>query len=310
TKYSYISNSYQESLKFIDTRFFTASMNITSVSSIIASISDREHLGIGYININELFKQLQNTDLFYPFAKKFVENLTQQFQNQYSLAGPRTKWRVRINIEERKILGYHGSITDATWYRVFNDAYNLTFTKQIVINNKCVNLSDKYNLQGNEKLAFDELMTSFFPFAFRKVCQPDKECLSPWEHELNCNKYPACCEQNTCLFAMFLNHFYTSDFQKYTQSRYTRVIDWLNANHDFRKKCDDEFYLNWSREFLHRMNDDFIKLCRYHNLKVAATKAKRSKNSFVETKESLYQEYKNFDCKVDRLSFFGQINRL
>lgn len=285
-------------------------MNITSVSSIIASISDREHLGSGYININELCKQLQNTDLFRPFAKKFVENVTKQFQILYCLAGPRTKWRVRINIEDKRILGYHGSMTDATWYRAFNDAYNLTFTKQIVIDNKRVTLSDKYNLQGNEKLAFDELMTSFFPFAFRKVCQPDEEHLSSWEHELNCSKYPTCCEQNTCLFGMFLDYFYTSNFQKYTQSGYTRVVDWLTANHDFSKKCDDEFYSNWSHQFLQRMNDDFIKLCRYHNLKAAATKAKRSKYSFAETKESLYQEYKKFDCKVDRLLFFRQINRL
>lgn len=284
-------------------------MNISSISSIIASISDREHLGSGYINIDELCKQLQNTDLFLPFAKKFVENVTQQFQNLYSLAGPRTKWRIRINIEDR-ILGYHGSMTDATWYRAFNDAYNLTFTKQIVIDNKRVNLSDKYNLQGNEKLAFDELMTSFFPFAFRRICQPDKEYLSPWEHELNCNKYPTCCKQNTCLFGMFLDYFYTPDFQKYTQSGHTRVVDWLNTNHDFNKKCNDEFYSKWSHQFLQRMNDDFIKLCRYHNLKAAATKAKRSKNSFVETKELLYQEYKVFDREIDRLSFFGQINRL
>lgn len=285
-------------------------MNITSVSSIIASISDREHLGSGYININKLCKQQQNTDLFRPFAKKFIENVTQQFKNLYALAGPRTKWRVRINIEDKKVLGYHGTMTDATWYRAFNDAYNLTFTKQIMIGNKRVTLSDKYNLQGNEKLAFDELMTSFFPFAFRRECRPDEERLSPWEHGLNCGRYPACCEQNTCLWGMFLDYFYTPDFQEYAQSKYNRVIDWLNANHDFSKKCDENFYFNLSRQFLQRMNDDFIKLCRFHNLKVAAAKAKRSKKSFVETKELLYQEYKSFDSNVERLSFFHQINML
>lgn len=285
-------------------------MNIASVSSIIVSICDREHLGSGYINIDALCVHLNNTGLIRPFAQEFIRNVTQRFQELYASAGPRTRWRVRINIEDKRILGYDGSMTDATWYRAFNDAYNQTFTKQIVIDRQRVMLSDKYHLQGNEKLAFDELMTSFSPFVFRRLCQPEEECLSPWQHELNCGRYPTCCEQNTCIWGILLDHFYASDFQKYNQSEYTRVIDWLNANHDFSKKCDDDFYLNWSCIFLRRMNDDFIKLCRYHNLKVASAKAKRSREGFVETKESLYQEYKAFDCKIEQSSFFHQINML
>jgi hypothetical protein len=284
-------------------------MNIVSVSSVISSIFDREHLGSGYINIDALCAQLEDTDTLIPFAQKFIENVIQRFHNLYSSAGPRTKWRIRVNLEEKKVLGYHGSMTDATWYRAFNDAYNLTFTKQILIETKRVTLSDKYNLQGNEKLAFDELMTGFFLFAFRKGCQLE-ERLSPWQHELNCSRYPGCCEQNTCMWSMLLDRFYTLDFKKYNQSNYNRVVDWLNANHDFSKKCDDSFYLNWSRLFLTRMNDDFIKLCRNHNLKVAAKKAKRSTENFIETKEKLYQEYKNFDSQIELPFFFNRINTL
>lgn len=284
-------------------------MNISSVSSLIASIYDREHLGSGYINIDVLCAQLENTDFLLPFAQKFIENVTQQFQNLYSSAGPRTRWRVRINFEDKKVLGYNGSMTDATWYRAFNDAYNLTFTKRIMIDTKYVTLSDKYNLQGNEKLAFDELMTSFFPIAFRRACQPE-ELLSLWQHELNCSRYPQCCEQSTCMWGMLLDYFYTSDFQKYNRPKHGRVVDWLSVNHDFSRKCDDEFYFNWARLFLRRMNDDFIGLCRNHNLKIAATKVKRSKEGFIETKETLYQEYNNLDSRIDRPSFFHRINAL
>jgi hypothetical protein len=281
-------------------------MNIVSITSIMTSIVDREHLGNGYININTLKGNLQNKEKIKPFAKIMICKATERFKELFLNVGPRTKGRLRQNLGA-KILGFHGTTADVTWYRVFSDAYNHTFTKRVPIEGKSTMLSEVFGMEGNEKIAFDELMTGFYRYLYNVKYMGD--VLPFWPHEIKWIDYACEIEQKECMWGILLKCIPENEFTSAFQHH--RVVDWLIHLHDFEKRCDHNFYDEWSNLFADRMNTAFIEQCRNHNIMVAAKQAKRSQSSYLQEKEALYLEYtQNFDSSMEKSDFYRLINEV
>ncbi|GGE00058.1 hypothetical protein [Paenibacillus nasutitermitis] len=279
-------------------------MNIVSITSVMTSIIDKEHLGNGYININALQENLKNKEQIIPFAKIMIAKATERFKELFSDVGPRTKGKLRQNLGS-KILGFNGSTADVTWYRVFSDAYNHTFTKRVNIDGKSTMLSEVFRLEGNEKIAFDELMTGFYKYLYNVKYMGD--VLPLWQHEINWIDYATETEQKDCMWGILLKCIPEDEFT--AADRYPRVVDWLIHMHDFKMKCNENFYEDWSEIFSNRMNKALIDQCRNHNIKVAANKAKRSQSSYLQEKETLYLDYKhNYDSRMEKPEFYRLIN--
>ncbi|NHN34413.1 hypothetical protein [Paenibacillus agricola] len=281
-------------------------MNLISITSLVTSIIDQEHLGDGYINIEKLKIVLLDKEKVLPFAKILIDEATKIFQRLFVVIGPRTKWKYRTNLSSN-ILGFDGSVFNVTWYRIFNDAYNYTFTKQVEINREKVMLSDVYGFVGNEKVAFDELMTLHFGSLFNKPSEG--ELLQIWPQEISLKNYKETEDQRNSMWGILLDCI--QEIEVFNYQNYGSVLEWLNHLHNFTNRCDEKFYNSWYEIFFDRMNNSFMKACREHNYKVAAVKAKRSEKSYFEKKEELYLEYsQNYDSQIEKEVFFSSINEL
>lgn len=279
-------------------------MNLVSITSLITSIVDQEHLGDGYINIGRLQDALLEKEKVILFAKLLIKEATNTFNRLFEVIGPRTKWRLRINLSSN-ILGFDGSVFNVTWYRVFNDAYNYTFTKQVEIGNEKVMLSDIFGMVGNEKIAFDELMTTYFRFLFNKPSEGD--LLQTWPQEISFRNYRGTEDQINSMWGILLDSIEEHELTNHTN--FKSIADWLKNLHDFNKRCNEKFYDSWYSIFYERMNNSFVELCRQHNLKVAAVRAKRSEKPYLEKKEELFIDYsQNYDPFVEKEQFYRLIN--
>ncbi len=281
-------------------------MNLVSVTALMMSIIDQEHLGDGFINIDNLHEAFLKKDKIHAFAKNLIIEATKGFNKLFNIIGPRTKWKLRTNLSSY-ILGFDGSIFNVTWYRVFNDAYNQTFTKQVEIGKGKVMLSDIFGLEGNEKIAFDELMTTHFRFLFNKVSEG--ELLQIWPQEISYKNYKGTQDQRNSIWGILLDCI--QEYELHNHQQFNSVAEWLRNLHSFDKRCDDHFFDSWYEIFYDRMNNSFIEVCRQHNLKVASVKAKRSDKPYLEKKEELFKEYsQNYDSKIEKKVFYRSINEL
>lgn len=280
-------------------------INCVTVESIFTSIIDREHLGDEYINIDLIVDKLGNSNQIKDILVYMINIATTKFERIYKIAASRTKGKIRINLENY-ILGFNGTTMDATWYRVFMETYNESFTKEIEIRGTKTSLSKIFELAGNERVAFDELLNTFFPYLFSKVCE--KEPLKKWYHEISCYECKAKNEfEETCSWGSLINIAGKEEF--HSRNAYDTVSSWLTSLHNFRDMCHEGFYDQFYRIFMARMNSYFIPLSREHNAKIMSNKAKKSKNSFNEEKFVLFEKYKdNYDNGASIKEFFNIIN--
>lgn len=278
--------------------------NNTSIKALFTSIIEKEHLGDAYIQIDKI----GNTDSFCKiinkFSIKFIENVRLRFAEIYEDSASRTRWKIHENLEQY-ILGFNGTTIDATWLRVLRDAFNMTFTKQIQIDGKMQMLSDVLGIEGNSKVAFDELLATFSPYLLRRSCMKE-DCINSFIDEIDCSE---CAKESKrvdgCIWSTFINAATYKAFKE--REHYTRVTDWLNALHRFEHT--DKLNEEVAKQFEDIINKYFIPLCRLHNIRIASKKIKESHQSFVESKRKVFAHYKeNFDTKVDQLVFYSKVN--
>lgn len=282
-------------------------INIITITAIFDSIVQKEHLGDGYINIDKIFRILEQNANIERILKYMIEVSTQRFEEIFSSAGPRTKWRIRTNLQKYK-LGFTGSTLDATWFRVFNDAYNETFTKQIKLDKKVTYLSHEFECEGNEKIAFDELLNTYFPYLFAKKCEKG-DSLNCWEHEVSCYR---CAKlggfDNKCLWGILINLVDKDNFNK--SHMYNTVLGWLCDIHNLSEKGEEAFYQQLKEIFTQNMRQQFIPLCRQHNARIASRYVKKETEDYISAKKKVLEEYKaNYDNNVDSNEFVSLMNR-
>ncbi len=282
-------------------------INAITIGSIFNSIVDREHLGDGYIDINKILSTIDKSESIDKILRYMIGKITERFSYIYGVAGPRTKWRIRTNLEKYK-LGFTGNTLDATWFRVFNDAYNESFTKQIKLDGKFTCLSDEFGCAGNEKIAFDELLNTYFPLLFARKCENGNN-LSLWQHELSCIQ---CSEEKEfnpgCLWGIIINAIGKSEFNN--RYRYDTVASWLCNMHNLKSKVNDQFYMKLKELFIENMKEKFVPLCREHNARIAGKRVKKEKNDYVNAKAKIIEEYiTKYDNQVDKGEFLALMNR-
>ncbi len=282
-------------------------LNNTSVRTLFLSIADKEHLGDGYIEIDKIINGINNELILHNFIEEFIKKVTSRFKKLYENTASRTRWKVRENLENY-ILGFDGSTIDATWVRAFRDAFYQVFSKEIKIDDKNMTLSDVWQMEGNSKIAFDELMNKLFPYAFKQGCKQGN-ILNLYFNELNCSK---CCNEkinnDMCIWNLFINIAGLDLFKK--RVNYELVLDWLNALHDFTSKRTDDFISKIEMILKRVMAEQMVYLCRERNIYIASKKINKFEGSYIEIKREVYEEYKRkFDSSIDIEFFNEQVNR-
>lgn len=289
---------------------FFKKINLVTIESILISIVNQEHLGEEFINIDKISTALEDDEKFIPIMKYMVNYASQRFNEIFLESASRTTGKIRENIE-KYILGFDGSTLDATWFRVFNDAYNNTFSKEIDIDGEKSSLSKIFGLVGNERIAFDELINRFFPYLFSKKCE-NGEKLSFWNHEINCG---LCRNKNNfnseCIWGMFINLVRPENFI-YT-NKYDRVYKWLCDMHNLeeknKKNNNNEFLIDIKNYFKLKLEKDLIFMCREYNMQIAGKRAKQSNEFYQEEKYRVFKYYKdNFDDNAEIELFFKGMN--
>ena len=285
---------------------FYLEINKTTIKSIFFSIVNREHLGDGYIEIDKVFEGIDKKFISKNIFKYLIDKVTEGFREIFEEAASRTRGSIRENLE-KYTLGFDGSTIDATWLRAFNDAYNETFTKIITINNKKTTVSEMFGMEGNGKIAFDELINMFFPYIFMKFCN-EGQLLNLWNREISC---ALCVKRNKfeekCIWAQLINVAGKDNFGK--RNTYPRVIDWLRSLHDFSKVSTEEFYCKLQDIFEEHMKNEFIEMCRQHNARVISKYIKVEQKSYLKSKVESVSEYKqNYDKNVNEEQFYYTIN--
>lgn len=284
-------------------------INLVTIKSIFTSIENREHLGDGYINIDNISKSLSDSTKINSILIYMLIYSSKRFVQLFEITAPRTKWKLRENLENH-ILGFNGSTLNVTWRRVFNESYNQSFAKEIMINEEKISLSNIFGLVGNEKIAFDELLNNFFPFLFNKACETKQ--LDFWNHEIDCYEcHSKGVFDDGCIWGKLINLIGPDNFKSSTpfNSKY-RVYDWLCSIHDFSNKIDNSFLNHFYRYFQNKMIQDFIPLCRQHNITVASKKIKKSAEAYLEIKYKVFCEYKDkYDSEICIEDFFERVNK-
>lgn len=282
-------------------------INLVTIKCIFGSIIDKEHLGDGYINIDKILETLETNLNIEIILGYMIEHATKGFIDVFNKSAARTKGKIHTNIKNYK-LGFNGSTIDATWYRVFNDAYNKSFTKQISINNSPTCLSDEFNCIGNEKIAFDELLNTFFPYLFNTKCRKSVK-LNYWEREISCKICADKGEFNQdCMWGLLINLAGSEGFLN--RSNYDTVLAWLIKLHGFKDKSNQVFYYKLKELFVENMKEKFIPLCREHNVRIAKKYLIKGEGDYISLKKSIVNEYKrNYDHNVEYKEFLKMINR-
>ncbi|WP_417203845.1 hypothetical protein [Acetoanaerobium sticklandii] len=281
-------------------------VNTISIKALFLSISDREHLGDGYIEINKIIDGICNSEVLKEFAEVFIDNAKIRFKQIYDLSASRTRWKIRENLEHY-MLGFDGTTIEATWVRVFRDAFNQTFTKQISIYEKKLMLSEILEMEGNSKIAFDEMIATMYPYIFKRKCIEENK-LDAYISVINCI---GCAndkaELNDCVWNIFITAATFEMFGK--RNDYQRVIDWLYALHEFSSKDVSCFVNTIGVLFKKVIEEQLIPLCRERNIYIASKKLKQSSEPYVIIKKEILNSYKKyFDNTIEDKYFFERIN--
>lgn len=268
---------------------FFRDMNIISIKTLFYSIVNEEHLGDRYINIDTIYNEVENLN-WNAILHIFVSNLTVGFKDVFNRTYSRTRGKLKKNLKNY-ILGFDGSTIDTTWYRVFKDAYIQTFSKQISVdNNSKYTISQGMGFDGNSRIAVDELINKLMYTIFRRYCNRFKERVV--NYEMNCSRcFKSEVEEIDCLWYLFIK---AAGKEKFTQD-YTPVIDWLNNLHDFEVKGNDQFYLDLKTLFVKFLKEDFVRLCRSHNLKLIKRDLKSNKGTFKDAIEKVELYINTYD---------------
>lgn len=278
--------------------------NSTSIKALFTSIVEKEHLGDAYIQIDKIGHTDSFREIINKFSAIFIENVKLRFREIYKDSASRTRWKIRENLEQY-ILGFNGTTIDATWLRVLRDAFNITFTKQIQIDGKSQMLSDVLEIEGNSKVAFDEVLATFSPYLLRRICKKE-DYIDAFADEINCSE---CANESKrvagCIWNTFMNAATYEAFKN--RDSYPRVIDWLNALHCFAE--NDKLNEEVAKQFEDIIIRSFIPICRQHNMRIASKKIKDSSQSYVDSKREIFIHYKeNFDARIDRSEFYNKVN--
>lgn len=280
-------------------------VNNVSIKALFLSVLDREHLGDGYIEIDKIIDGIIDSNILVQFARVFINNVTTRFRQIYENSAPRTRWRIRWNLQ-RYILGFDGTTLDATWVRVLRDAFNQTFTKKVSIYENKLMLSEALSMEGNSKIAFDEIIAMIYPYIFKRRCNNEIK-LNSSVREIDCSK---CAidrvEKNDCIWNMFIIKTTYEMFEN--RDNYDRVIDWLNELHKFPNN-DNNFVNKVTNLFKVVIEEELIPLCRERNAYIVSKKIKQSEMPYTSVKQELYDKYKDeFDKNVEEKNFYKIIN--
>lgn len=281
-------------------------VNNVSIRALFLSISDREHLGDGYIEINKIFTGISDNDFLDKFVKVFINRVTERFREIFSWSASRTRWKIRENLE-KFTLGFDGSTIDATWVRAFRDAFNQTFTKSVDIDERKQMMSEILNMEGNGKIAFDEIIATMYPYIFRRKCIEENK-LNSYISSINCeNCAYSKAYISDCGWNIFIN---AATFDMFcSRNDYDKVIDWLFALHGFSLKND--FRLNNSLKLLFKkaIEMQLIFACRERNIYIASKKLKKSLEPYINAKLAIFNNYKElYDNSIEDTYFFEKIN--
>lgn len=279
--------------------------NIVSIKALFSSIVEKEHLGDGYIQIDAVLEGILQDDVLDTFSKQFIENVKKRFVQVYESSASRTRWKIRENLENY-ILGFMGTTLDATWKRVFKDAFNMTFTKKIKVDGQMQMLSDVIKMEGNSKVAFDEIIATIAPFLLQRKCQGEGY-LNANVYEINCGE---CAKNQTkvdnCIWNAFITAASFEAFKK--RYYYDKVIDWLNKLHRFEQISNLDAEV--TKQLHGVLNEKFIPLCRQHNMRLVCKRIKSSNDSYIKSKKEVFIEYKTkFDTTIEKKEFDDIINR-
>jgi len=280
-------------------------VNNVSIKALFLSVLDKEHLGDGFIEIDKIMNGIIDSNILVQFSKVFVDNVTTRFRQIYKNSASRTRWRIRWNLQ-RYILGFDGTTLDATWVRVFRDAFNQTFTKKVSIDEDKLMLSETLDMEGNSKIAFDEIIAMIYSYIFKRKCNNEIK-LNSGVREIDCSKC-AIDKANKidCLWNIFINKTTYEMFGK--RDNYDRVIDWLNDLHKFSDD-DKKIVDNVTSLFKAVIEEQLIPMCRERNAYIISKKIKQSEKPYASVKQELYENYKEgFDKNVDENSFYNIIN--
>lgn len=281
-------------------------VNAISIRALFLSIVDKEHLGDGYIEIDKIINGISNPNILAQFSMVFINNVKIRFKQIYEMSANRTRWKIRENLEHYT-LGFDGTTIDATWVRVLRDAFNQTFTKQVEISGNKIMLSDVLAMEGNSKIAFNEIIAMIHPYILKQKCIDDKK-LNSWIREISCLKCAeGKAEINDCIWNMFITAAGLEMFGK--RKNYSRVIDWLDKLHSFSAKDIVILKNAVANQFEQVINDYFIPLCRQRNAYVASKKIEQSKESYIVARQEIYSNYKeSFDNNIEETYFYDNIN--
>ncbi len=278
--------------------------NTVSIKALFSSIAEKEHLGEGYIQIDAILEKISQEGILDTFSKQFIENIKKGFVQVYARSASRTRWKIRENLENY-VLGFMGTTLDATWKRVFKDAFNMTFTKKIKADGRMQMLSDVLKIEGNSKIAFDEIIATIAPFLLQRKCQGE-EYLSPSVCEIKCNE---CAENQTkdsgCIWNIFI---IAASFEAFTErSHYDKVIDWLNELHKFEQI--DNLEEKVTKHLQSVLSEKFVPLCREHNMRLASKRIKNSNAPYADSKKEVYLDYKTkYDTAIEKKRFDDIVN--
>lgn len=279
-------------------------MNIKSVKLVMQSIVSCEHLGDSYIDINNLLDKLSNGQVLREMIKFLVENVTENFRKKFDISASRTRGKLRENFENH-IMGFNGSTLDVTWVRIFRDAYNEIFTKEITLEGKKGMLSDFWDIEGNSKIGFDEILNQLFPYIFKRGCV-DTTTLGKYIRELNCSKcFKSSCEDK-CIWKLFILLAGTDNFSNYQSE--IQVGTWLTKLHNFIEKSNEKFYEQLFDTVKKCLETSFVDLCRQHNARVVSNKIISSEKAFIDIKNEVYEEIRKLDTNLNNSDFNRFLN--
>lgn len=277
-------------------------VNITSIKMLFTSIAEKEHLGDGYIYIDKVLGGISENNILEEFAAQFLENAKRRFGEIYEMSANRTRWSIKKNIQNY-ILGFNGSTLDATWRRVFRDAFNETFTKEVLIGGRRQMLSDILGMEGNSKVAFDELIATIFPCLLRRKCTGE-ERLGFLVDEVNCRECAVGLKKrDDCIWNTFLNGASYEMFK--SRDKYDRVIDWLWELHRFEQISIQEI----ANHLKITMTEQLVPMCRRHNMRMAGREIYKRTDAFWQAKREVYEKYVDeYDCGMEKEVFDRNVN--
>lgn len=276
-------------------------MNNTSVKALLYSIANVEHLGSNYIGIDYILEKLEKSTYLDAFITLFIETASSKFVEIFNRAQSRTKGKIRKNLSIF-LLGFDGSTLDATWKRVLRDAYNIVFTKEISISDKgTYSLAEDFNLDGNMKVAFNEVLNLFFIEWFERRCG-DTYFNKKYVSEVNCSK---CCKANEfngeCAWSTFVKIVGIDNMTNKPEDM--QVGQWLVNIHSIKDIIDDDQRNEVIKIFKMKFRTEFIEMCRQHNARIAANiiKSKKDVESFSQLKINVFKEYvDDYDKTIDK----------